>query len=141
MNAAATYDTLDDQTKSFFDAIEKLKAVSLLPKNVFFVYYYVLRLLLKCGAVRKSFIRMINNCEQTNCEKRQACVSRFCGISKNIRDDLIYIDSRLRGNTIFKPLSRFTQNSIIEWDDFVVDCEISSDEEIHSLIEKIADAA
>lgn len=142
MSAAATYDSLDDTTKNFLNSLQRLNRLSLFPSNaigIVKVYFYVLRILMTCEKVRKQLSKIVDRCRGV-CENNQ-CSKDFCAIAKEVRKDLSIIQQRLSAHKTFYPLIPFIQDSIEDWDDFVVDCEISSDEDIHSLIKKIANAA
>ena len=139
MRVAAAHDHSDPIITSYLEAMEKAKNAVRFSGGFFRIFWYVCQLVYQCKKVRKVITKIIGKCTHS-CDRNMECAQYFCDTAKTLRNGFVDIDRKLPNSFLFRPLKSIIQKPIEDWDDFVVDCEISSDKEIHSLIAQISDA-
>jgi hypothetical protein len=97
-------------------------------------------LLRNSNSLRAEIRQTLQDCNAT-CEDPAKCAEILCSFAKSIRDGFFELVSMTEQSVILKPFSRLLLGPVTDWDDFVEDCTLASDDEFRKLIGQIADAA
>ncbi len=146
MDTASVSLQCDERIEAFTQALKNIVALVQLPHSLVRIYslvrVYILlpMMIINYKQVKQNINKLIISCRKT-CPEREKCTEYFCGVSKQIRENLsLLFDKSQEKYSPIRPFRPFLKNAVYEWDDFVVDCEIASDKDIHALVNQIADA-
>lgn len=90
--------------------------------------------------IREGFHRC--TCDCTGKDYEAACMKMLTDLASDIRDHYYNLNrSAAKVKLVHKILGKGIQDTLIEWDDLVEDLTIGSDQDIRSLLAKIASAA
>ncbi len=106
--------------------------------------FYELRAIFKLRKIKRGANKLrseIGNCEKTECIDVSKCLKEYYNLSKLVRDDLVKLINLAKSSRKFQIRKIFInaiEDALIEWDELAEDCLIGADDDIQSLVAKIA---
>jgi hypothetical protein len=111
----------------------------ILIKAYMLFFYVIIRSRRKLNMLKMFYSRCNGSISSDN--ECKECIDTVTTLACKVRDCLIK-SSRLCSSTIlFFPFQKVIHNATVDWDDFVEDCSISQDIEIHALLSELTQYA